>query len=200
MLMVPLAVYEWPDRADAAKARVLSGCVEWAAGIFKRLEATAETARGMGMVQCTRWPRRIMAIVRREIGQVDMEEDSKSWVEGQQGPEDEGPEGAFGLGVSVLKLGLPISPSVEGDAESQEEAVHSQMVWDEDGGLARFWDEEQAVGVVGMGGAAHGDGLVDPVLVTTMGSMDQGMLTAAVSEGASLPVIQGPVDLDMEML
>lgn len=213
MLMVPLAVYEWPDRADAAKARVLSGCVEWAAGIFARLRANADTESGagsreMGMLRCTRWPRRIMAIVRREIGQVDDELDSsKSWGEAgeagmeQEGMDQEADEGTFGLGLSVLKLGLPISPSVEGDAESQEEAVvvqQQQMVWDQDGGLARFWEEEGQVGVGIPGGVGHGDGLVDPVLVTTMG-MDHGILTAA-SEGAPLPVIHGPVDLDMEML
>lgn len=171
MLMVPLAVYEWPDRADSAKSRVLTGTVEWATGIFERLEDA-----GSPLVDCLAWPRRIMGIVRREIG-----EEAADLDHGGESRHDE--DGLAQLGVSVLKLGLPISPSVEGEGDGgDEEAVH--MGWEGDGGLPRFWEHD--VDPVGA--------LVDPVLVTTMG-MD-GVLTST----APLPSIHGPTDFDMEML
>jgi hypothetical protein len=60
LLMVPLAAYEWPERADAGKARVLSGTVEWAKTIFERLETT-------NLKDQLGWPKRIAGIVMNEL-------------------------------------------------------------------------------------------------------------------------------------
>ena len=97
MLMVPLAVYEWPERAESAKSRVLTGTVEWAEGIFDRLveddrqrmrqsasrrqKSVAARRQNLGTEEDVdhssdddwswerylKWPRRIMGIVSREI-------------------------------------------------------------------------------------------------------------------------------------
>lgn len=187
MLMVPLAVYEWPDRADSSKSRVLSGTVEWATGIFTRLELA-----GSPLVEFLGWPRRIMRIVRREIGE-DEPGRGRAGGGGEGGFEEAEEDVFAGLGVSVLKLGLPISPSVEGEGGSEEDA-NAVLAWDGHGGLVRFWDDE-------VGGSGGGVGeLVDPVLVTTLGMDGGGSILTMPSSAAPLPVIHGPTDLDMEML
>ncbi|RMZ77148.1 hypothetical protein DV737_g4515, partial [Chaetothyriales sp. CBS 132003] len=61
MIMVPLAVYEWPQRADSSQAKVLYGTVEWADGLFERLDDTPLSEHLM-------WPKRIVRIVAAELG------------------------------------------------------------------------------------------------------------------------------------
>jgi len=60
LLMVPLAAQEWPNRADVTRVRVLYGTVEWAEGIFERLEESELKVH-------LEWPRRIVATVIAEI-------------------------------------------------------------------------------------------------------------------------------------
>ncbi|RMD39533.1 hypothetical protein DV735_g5590, partial [Chaetothyriales sp. CBS 134920] len=61
MIMVPLAAYEWPQRANSSQAKVLYGAVEWAQGIFYRLDNTAVS-------QYLMWPKQIVGIVVAELG------------------------------------------------------------------------------------------------------------------------------------
>jgi hypothetical protein len=89
LLMVPLAAYEWPERADSAKARVLYGTIEWATGIFERLEETT-------LKEHLEWPKHIARIVVSEL---------------------EGKEGV--VGPSVLRLDAPLSGILEGDGSSE---------------------------------------------------------------------------------
>lgn len=58
--MVPLAAYEWPERADSGKIRVLYGTIEWASVIFERLDDSE--LRGL-----LEWPKRIVGVVVREL-------------------------------------------------------------------------------------------------------------------------------------
>lgn len=58
--MIPLAVYEWPERVDSSKARVIYGTVEWANTIFERLEST-------NLKDHLNWPKRIAGIVVNEL-------------------------------------------------------------------------------------------------------------------------------------
>ena len=60
LLMVPLAAYEWPERADSAKVRVLYGTIEWANAIFERLEET-------NLKEFLDWPKTIARIVVNEL-------------------------------------------------------------------------------------------------------------------------------------
>ncbi|KIW65358.1 hypothetical protein PV04_07624 [Phialophora macrospora] len=60
LLMVPLAAHEWPHRADVSRVRVLQGSVEWAQGIFERLEDT-EWSNHLD------WPKTVIAAVIAEI-------------------------------------------------------------------------------------------------------------------------------------
>lgn len=194
MLMVPLAVYEWPERADKTKSRVLSGTVEWALNIFKRLENAAklpgkdqswvkELARGMA------WPKWIVSIVMREIG-----EERNERGERRLGGWDEDSL----TGVSVLKLGLPISPSVEAEDSigSEGDGIlgggDMPMGWNQG-----FWDDDSGPGMlivdeIGMGGA-------NPVHVT---SMELDAIVAA-QVPTSLSMNQANVDgldaVDLEM-
>jgi hypothetical protein len=124
MLMVPLAAYEWPERADRAQLKTLFSAVEWADGIFERIEATPLEAH-------LRWPRRIARIVVGELGGDDgsVEYEGLSVLNiglGQaqgsvsQGtsPEDEEPpfevglwaSEAMGMGVGMGMDGLKIIP------------------------------------------------------------------------------------------
>ena len=59
-MMIPLAAYESPDRTNAAQAKIIYGTVEWADGLFERLEATT-------LKDCLRWPKRIARIVVAEL-------------------------------------------------------------------------------------------------------------------------------------
>ncbi len=61
MLMVPLAAYEWPERANSSQVKVLYGTVEWADGLFERIEATP-------LGEHLRWPKRIVKTVVSELG------------------------------------------------------------------------------------------------------------------------------------
>ena len=61
MLMVPLAAYEFPERANSSQAKVLYGMVEWADGLFERIEATP-------LNEHLRWPKRIVKTVVAELG------------------------------------------------------------------------------------------------------------------------------------
>lgn len=60
LLMVPLAAHEWPNRSDPSRVRVLYGTVEWAEGIFERLEDSEWNVH-------LDWPRSIIATVVAEI-------------------------------------------------------------------------------------------------------------------------------------
>ncbi|KIW23462.1 uncharacterized protein PV07_11656 [Cladophialophora immunda] len=60
LLMVPLAAHEWPHRADVSRVRVLQGTVEWAQGIFQRLEDSEWEAH-------LDWPKNVIATVLAEI-------------------------------------------------------------------------------------------------------------------------------------
>lgn len=60
LLMVPLAAQEWPERADVTRVRVLYGTVEWAEGLFRRLEDSEWKVH-------LDWPRKIIATVVAEI-------------------------------------------------------------------------------------------------------------------------------------
>ena len=60
LLMVPLAAHEWPHRADVSRVRVLQGSVEWAEGIFERLEDSEWTMH-------VDWPRNVITTVIAEI-------------------------------------------------------------------------------------------------------------------------------------
>ncbi len=60
LLMVPLAAHEWPHRADVSRVRVLEGSVEWAQGIFDRLEDSEWSVH-------LEWPRTVIATVVAEI-------------------------------------------------------------------------------------------------------------------------------------
>ena len=60
LLMIPLAAYEWSERADSSKARVLYGTIEWASGIFEKLEET-------NLKDHLAWPKRIASIVVSEL-------------------------------------------------------------------------------------------------------------------------------------
>jgi hypothetical protein len=60
LLVVPLATHEWPGRADVSRVRVLHGTVEWAEGIFERLENS-------DLNEHLTWPRNIIATVVAEI-------------------------------------------------------------------------------------------------------------------------------------
>ncbi|RMZ81889.1 hypothetical protein DV738_g2050, partial [Chaetothyriales sp. CBS 135597] len=61
MIMVPLAAYEWPQRANWSQAKVLYGAVEWAQGLFERLDDTPVGEHLM-------WPKQIVGIVVAELG------------------------------------------------------------------------------------------------------------------------------------
>ncbi len=58
--MVPLAAYEWPERADSSKARVLYGTIEWGDAIFEKLEDS-------DLKEHLAWPKRIASIVVSEL-------------------------------------------------------------------------------------------------------------------------------------
>jgi hypothetical protein len=58
--MVPLAAYEWPERADSSKVRVLYGTIEWAESIFERLNETSLKVH-------LHWPKRVAEIVVSEL-------------------------------------------------------------------------------------------------------------------------------------
>ncbi|KIX03103.1 uncharacterized protein Z518_06653 [Rhinocladiella mackenziei CBS 650.93] len=60
LLMVPLAAHEWPNRADVSRVRVLYGTIEWAEGIFERLESSEFKAH-------LDWPKSIVQTVVAEI-------------------------------------------------------------------------------------------------------------------------------------
>lgn len=112
LLMVPLAAYEWPGRADSSKTRVLNGTIEWATQIFDRLEDTS-------LAHLTGWPKKIADIVLREL-------DGESVVEDD------------GTIVGVLRLDLPpavlnlqegsVSDSASVDLESFWEDCAERMV------------------------------------------------------------------------
>ncbi|KEF60381.1 uncharacterized protein A1O9_01941 [Exophiala aquamarina CBS 119918] len=62
LLMVPLAAAEYPNRADVSRVRVLFGTIEWAEGIFERLEASNSE------LKChLEWPKNIARTVVAEI-------------------------------------------------------------------------------------------------------------------------------------
>lgn len=204
MLMVPLAVYEWPERAESAKSRALTGTMEWAEGIFERLlreDMNAKSPSSGGgkwkWDKYLRWPRRIMGIVGREIRSdltVDDERrlarlTSKGLGQGLGVKEEDS-------GVSVLKLGLPISPAA---TESGDVDISLDGNTQDDGSLGtsvgmsvdvsepsmfEYW--EDGSGVFGC------DVLVDPVLITTM-SMDAGSTVAPVN------MVEG-LDLEIDMI
>lgn len=66
LLMVPLAACEWQPRADVTRVRVLFGTIEWAEGIFNRLE----TSTGHELNQHLAWPK---SIVRAAIAEINGE-------------------------------------------------------------------------------------------------------------------------------
>ena len=99
--MVPLAAYEWPERADSSKIRVLYGTIEWANAIFERLEDTQ-------LKELLRWPKRIAAIVVSEL-------------EGNVGLD----------GVSVLRLDLPINSILDGESQSSNGEGSPLAFWEE---------------------------------------------------------------------
>jgi hypothetical protein len=60
LLMVPLAIQEGPHRTDSSRLRVLQGTIEWAQGIFDRLEESVWSKH-------LSWPKLIIAAVTAEI-------------------------------------------------------------------------------------------------------------------------------------
>jgi len=60
LLMIPLAAHEWPNRADVGRVRVLYGIIEWAKGIFERLEASS-------LRHLLDWPKTIVSAAVAEI-------------------------------------------------------------------------------------------------------------------------------------
>ena len=62
LLMVPIAVAEWPTPGDITRVRVLTGTLEWAQAIFDRLEATDSELR-----RFLEWPKSIAHICTAEI-------------------------------------------------------------------------------------------------------------------------------------
>lgn len=62
LLMVPLAAAEYPNRSDVSRVRVLFGTIEWAEGIFERLEASDSELK-----QHLEWPKNIARTVVAEI-------------------------------------------------------------------------------------------------------------------------------------
>jgi hypothetical protein len=190
--MVPLAVYEWPDRADSAKSRVLSGTVEWATNIFRRLDDAAASSPANGrdgpdamastLQTHLAWPRRVIGIVQREI--------RGEWA------------ADVAEGVSVLRLDLPISPEsttvgsdtydVDVDFDGEIDGEDVGVVNVSDLGWGRFWGEED----MNFGGA----GLNNVVDVLTINpDLD---LMAATATGHQRPdlVLGSGMDLGMELL
>jgi hypothetical protein len=62
LLMIPLAAHEWQHRTDVTRVRVLFGTIEWAQGIFERLDAS-----GTDLKVHLDWPRKIIQTVIAEI-------------------------------------------------------------------------------------------------------------------------------------
>jgi hypothetical protein len=104
--MVPLAAYEWPDRADSSKTRVLNGTIEWATQIFERLEDTS-------LGHLTGWPKKIASIVVREL-------------EGESVIDEEGNV------VGVLRLDLPPAMmSLQDGSVSDGASVDLESFWED---------------------------------------------------------------------
>ena len=106
MLMVPLAAYEWPERADRAQLKTLFSAVEWADGIFERIEATP-------LAEHLRWPKRVARIVVSELGGEDVGE----------------------AGVSVLNIAAGGSGDGSGEVspEEEEDAHFEVGLWASEG-------------------------------------------------------------------
>lgn len=62
LLMVPLAMSEWQSRGDVSRVRVLTGTIEWAQGIFEKIESTTSELR-----RHLEWPKSIAQICTAEI-------------------------------------------------------------------------------------------------------------------------------------
>ncbi|KPI43690.1 uncharacterized protein AB675_6127 [Cyphellophora attinorum] len=226
MLMVPLAVYEWPERAESAKSRVLTGTVEWAEGIFERLaeddrqrkskksarrkprhREVDEEEEGVDLTwdRYLKWPKRIMGIVTREIrGDLDAVEERRALQRSAMGlvVKDED------RGVNVLKLGLPISPATseaDGDAEDStgwfEQQTQEEMSMMATINLPLDHSVEASDAMYGYwddGAGDYDDVIADPGMMTSIG-MDN-MSAATVTHSMVIPSIMEPIDLDVDMI
>jgi hypothetical protein len=223
MLMVPLAVYEWPERAESAKSRVLTGTVEWAEGIFQRLaeddrqrrskksaqrkqcrgERDEEDQRGdFTWERYLKWPKRIMGIVTREIsGDLDAAEQRRALQKSGMGLNLKDEDRS----VNVLKLGLPISPatseadgSMEDSTEVFEEKAQEEMsmIANINLPLEHTIDGSSAAmyGYWDDRGGPYGEAIVDPGLMTSIGL--ESMSSVTVTD----PMVMEPIDLDVDMI